>query len=98
MGRFPFVRQLDRFAEVGDRFPESRAAQQFIAGFGPPFDREIRSAGLGEVIGDRFRFDQRPGVAGIAQRFGGAQMQRLPVSHDQSLIGRRLDQRMLETI
>ena len=50
------VRHGDRLAEVGDRLLERRAAKGLVARLAPPFDREIVETGLGEMMGDRFRF------------------------------------------
>ena len=66
-----------------------RAAQGLVARLAPPFDREIVEAGLGEMMGDDLGLRRR--ALGIfAQDFGGAAVQ--------ALVGRVLDQRMLEAI
>ena len=82
---------------MGDRLLEGRAAQRLIARFAPPFDREIVEAGLGEMMGDDFRLG-RSALGFVAQDFGGAAMQRLAMALEQALVGRVLDQRVLEAI
>ena len=78
---------------MGDRLLEGRAAQRLIARLAPPFDREVVEAGLAEMMGDRFRL----GVGG-AQRLGRAAVKRLSSALEQALVGRVLDQRVLEAI
>ena len=87
------VRHGDRLAEMGDRLLEGRAAQRLVARLAPPFDREIVEAGLGEMMGDRFGLGVR-----VAQRLGRAAVQRLAAALEQALVGRVLDQRVLETV
>ena len=87
------VRHRDRLAEMGDRLLEGRAAQRLVARLAPPFDGEIVEAGLGEMMGDRFGL----GV-GVAQRLGRAAVQRLAAALEQAVVGRVLDQRVLETV
>ena len=79
---------------MGDRLLEGRAAQRLIARLAPPFDGEIVEAGLGEMMGDRFGL----GVARSAQDFGRAAVQRLAAALEKALVGRVLDQRVLEAI
>ena len=88
------VRHGDRLAEMGDRLLEGGAAQGLVAGLAPPFDREIVEAGLREMMGDRFGF----GRCAFAQDFGCAAMQRLAAALEQAVVGRVLDQRVLEAI
>ena len=78
---------------MGDRLLEGRAAQRLVARLAPPFDGEIVEAGLGEMMRDRFGLGVR-----VAQRLGGAAMQRLAAALEQALVGRVLDQRVLEAI
>ena len=87
------VRHGDRLAEMGDRLLEGRAAQRLVARLAPPFDGEIVEAGLGEMMGDRFGLGVR-----VAQRLGRAAVQRLAAALEQALVGRVLDQRVLETV
>ena len=78
---------------MGDRLLEGRAAQRLVARLAPPFDREVVETGLGEMMGDRFGLGVR-----VAQRLGGAAVQRLAAALEQALVGRVLDQRVLEAI
>ena len=87
------VRHRDRLAEMGDRLLEGRAAQRLVARLAPPFDGEIVEAGLGEMMGDRFGLGVR-----VAQRLGRAAVKRLAAALEQALVGRVLDQRVLETV
>ena len=82
---------------MGDRLLEGRAAQRLVARLAPPFDREIVEAGLGEMMGDDFRLG-RGALGLIAQDFGGAAVQRLAAALEQAVVGRVLDQRVLEAI
>ena len=82
---------------MGDRLLESRAAKGLVARFAPPFDREVVEAGLREMMGDDFRLG-RGAPELIAQNFGGAAVQRLAAALEQAVVGRILDQRMLEAI
>ena len=91
------VRHLDRLAEMGDRLLEGRAAQRLVARLAPPFDREVVEAGLGEMMGDHFRLG-RGALGLVAQDFGGAAVQRLAAALEQAVVGRVLDQRVLEAI
>ena len=91
------VRQGDRFAEMGDRLLERRTAQGLVAGLAPPFDREVVEAGLGEVMGDDFWLG-RGALGLIAQDFRGAAVQRVAAAPEQAVVGRVLDQRVLEAI
>ena len=82
---------------MGDGLLEGGAAQRLVAGLAPPFDGEVVEAGLGEVVGDDFRLG-RSALGGIAQDFGGATVQRLAAALEQAVVGRVLDQRVLEAI
>ena len=82
---------------MGDRFLEGRAAERLIARLAPPFDGEIVEAGLSEMMGEHFRLGRRP-FGLVAQVFGGAAVQRLAAALEQALVGRVLDQRVLEAV
>ena len=82
---------------MGDRLLEGRAAQRLVARLAPPFDREVVEAGLGEMMGDDFRLG-RGALGLIAQDFRGAAVQRLAAALEQAVVGRVLDQRVLEAI
>ena len=73
------VRHGYRFAEMGNRFPEGRAAQGLIARLAPPLDREVVEAGLGEMMRDDFRLGRRA-LGLVAQELGGAPVQPLPAA------------------
>ena len=91
------VRHGDRFAEMGDRLLERRAAERLVASLAPPFDGEVIEAGLGEVMRNELRL--RSGVLRIVpQDFGGAAVQRLAAALEQAVVGGVLDQRVLEAI
>ena len=79
---------------MGDRLLEGRAAQRLVARLAPPFDREVVETGLGEMMGDRFGL----GRSRSRKDFGGAAMQRLAAALEQAVVGRVLDQRVLEAI
>ena len=82
---------------MGDRLLEGRAAQGLIARLAPPFDREFVEAGPGEMMGDDFRLRRR-GLWLSDQDFRRAAVQRLAAALEQALVGRVLDQRVLEAI
>ena len=82
---------------MGDRLLERGAAQGLVARLAPPFDREIVEAGFREMMGDDFGLGRRA-LRIVAQEFGGAAMQRLPAALEQAVVGRVLDQRVLEAI
>ena len=82
---------------MGDRLLEGGAAQRLVARLAPPFDGEVVEARLGEMMCDCFGFGRRA-FGFIAQDFGGAAVQRLAAALEQALVGRVLDQRMLEAI
>ena len=82
---------------MGDRLLEGRAAKGLVARLAPPFDREVVEAGLGEMMGDELRLG-RGALGLIAQDFGGAAVQRLAATLEQAVVGRVLDQRVLEAI
>ena len=91
------IRYLDCSTEMGDRLPEGRAAKGLIARLTPPFDRKVVEASLGEMMRDDFRL--RCGALRPSdQDFGGAAMQRLAAALEQAVVGRILDQRVLEAI
>ena len=79
---------------MGDRLLEGRAAQRLVARLAPPFDGEIVETGLGEMMGDRLGL----GACASTQHLGGAAMQRLAAALEQAVVGRVLDQRVLEAI
>ena len=76
-----------------DRLLEGRATERLVASLAPPFDGEIVEAGLGEMMGDRFGLGVR-----TSQRLGRAAVKRLAAALEQALVGRVLDQRVLEAI
>ena len=77
--------------------PEDIAHHFTEAGLAPPFDGEIVEASLGEMTGDNFRLGCRM-LRLVAQDFGGAAVQRLAAALEQAVVGRVLDQRVLEAI
>ena len=82
---------------MGDRLLERGAAQRLVAGLSPPFDREFVEAGLRKMVGDDFWLGRRA-LGGIAQEFGGAAVQSLAAALEQAVVGRVLNQRVLEAI
>ena len=82
---------------MGDRLLEGRAAQRLVARLAPPFDRKVVEPGLGEMMGDDFRLGRRA-LGLVAQDFGGAAVQHLATALQQAVIGRVLDQRVLEAV
>ena len=87
----------DRLAEMGDRLLEGRAAKGLIARPAPPFDGLVVETRFREMMGDDFRLG-RGAVRLIAQEFGCAAVQRLSAALEQAVVGRVLDQRVLEAI
>src|SRR6202030_690198 len=63
----------------------------------PPVDREFVEAGFSEMMGDDFRLG-RSELWLSDQDFRRAAVQRLAAALEQALVGRVLDQRVLETI
>ena len=82
---------------MGDRLLEGGAAKGLVAGLAPPFDGEIVESGFGEMVGDDFGLGRRA-LGIVAQDFGGAAVQRLAAALEQAVVGRVLDQRVLEAI
>ena len=80
-----------------DSFLERRAAQRPVARLAPPFDGEVVKARFGEMMGDDFRLG-RGALPLSDQDFRGATMQRLAAALEQAVVGRILNQRMLEAI
>ena len=83
----------DRLAKVGDGLLEGGAAKSLVSRLAPPFDREVVEARFGEMVGDRLGLRD-----GFTQDFGGAAMQRLAAALEQALVGRVLDQCVLEAV
>jgi hypothetical protein len=82
---------------MGDRFLEGRAPQSLIARPAPPFDREITEAGLGEMMRDGFGLGRRA-FAFVAEDFARSAVERLAAALEKALVGRVLDQCVLEAI
>src|SRR6516162_3452428 len=82
---------------MSDRLLKRGAVERHITGLAPPFDGEIVEAGLGEMMSDDFRLGSGA-LRVVAQDFGGAAMQGLAAALEQALVGRVLDQRVLEAI
>jgi hypothetical protein len=91
------VRHLDRLAELGDRLLEGRAAERLIACLAPPFDRKVVQPRLRQMMRDDFRL-RRGALWNIAQNFGRTAVQHLAAALEQAVVGRVLDQRVLEAI
>ena len=91
------VRHRYRLAEMGDRLLEGRAAQGLVARLAPPFDREVVEAGLGEVMGDDFGLGRRA-FGFVPEDFARSAVERLAAALEKALVGRVLDQRVLEAI
>ncbi len=68
---------------MGDRLLEGRAAERLVAGFAPPFDRDVVEAGLGEMMRDDFGLGRRA-VGIVAEDFGRTAMQRLAAALEQA--------------
>ena len=82
---------------MGDGLVEGRAAKGLIARFSPPFDSELVEAGLGKMMRNDFWLGLRA-LGLVAQDFRGGAVQRLATALEQALVGRVLDQRVLEAI
>src|ERR1700722_14087412 len=80
-----------------DRLLEGGAAQRLVARLAPPFDREFVEARFSKMMGDDFRLRRR-GLGLSDQDFRRAAVQRLARALEQALVGRVLDQRVLEAI
>jgi len=78
---------------MGDGLLEGGAAKSLVSRLAPPFDREVVEARFGEMVGDRLGLRD-----GFTQDFGGAAMQRLAAALEQALVGRVLDEGVLEAI
>jgi len=81
-----------------DRFFEGRAAKREIAGLAPIFDRGLREASLGEMMGDQLRLGLDDIREFFAQGFGDAAVQDLPPALQEALVSRVLHQRVLEDV
>ena len=88
-----FVGHRDRLAEMGDRLLVGRAAQRVFARLAPPVDRQIVEPGLPAVMRHRLRLPH-----GLDQRLRRASVQRLPAALQEAVVGRVLNQRVLEAI
>jgi hypothetical protein len=82
---------------VGDRLLERRAAQRLVARLAPPFDGEFVEAGLSEMMGDDLRLGRRR-LWLPDQDFRRAAVQHPPAALEETLVGRVLDQRVLEAV
>src|SRR5580693_1222071 len=80
-----------------DRLLEGGAAQRLVARLAPPFDREFVEAGLSEMMGDDLRLGRRR-LWLPDQDFRRTAVQRLAAALEQALVGRVLDQRVLEAV
>ena len=78
---------------MGYRLLEGGTAERLVARLPPPFDGEIVEAGLSKMMRDRFGLS-----VGGDQRLGRAAVERLAVALEQALIGRVLNQRVLESV
>src|ERR1700722_6341510 len=76
-----------------DRLLKRRAAQSLIPRLAPPFDREVVEPGLGEVMRDSLGLR-----ASKDERLRCPAVQRLAAALEQAIVGRVLDQRVLEAI
>ena len=82
---------------MGDRLLEGRAAKSLVSRLAPPFDGVLIEARLCEMMGDDFRLASRA-LRVVAQDFGGPSVQRLAAALKQAVVGRILNQRVLEAI
>src|SRR6516165_9462518 len=80
-----------------DRLLEGGTAQRLVAGLAPPFDGGVGQTRLRKVMRQHFRLG-RSALKAIAQDFRGAAVQRLPAALEQTVVGRVLDQRVLEAV
>src|ERR1700735_5187462 len=78
---------------MGHRLLEGRTAQCVLPRIAPPFDFQPFGAGGSEMISDRLRFRLSSN-----QRRGCAFVQRLTAASQEAVIGRVLNQRMLEAV
>ena len=79
---------------MGSCFPERRSFKSNVAGLAPPLDREIGLAGLGEMMGNQLGLRARS----CNERLRRMAMQSLPSALDEALVGRVLDEGVLEAI
>ena len=91
------VRHRYGLAEMGDRLLEGRAAQSLLARLAPPFDREIVEAGLGEMVRDGFGLGSSA-FGLVPEDFARSAVERLAAALEKALVGRVLNQRVLEAI
>jgi hypothetical protein len=82
---------------MGNRLLEGRAAQGLIARLAPPFDREVVEAGLGEMVCDGFGLGRRA-YGFVPEDFARSAVERLAAALEKTVVGRVLDERVLEAI
>ena len=86
-------RHLYRLPEMRNRLLERRTAQSVLSRVAPPFDCQIFDAGRSEMTSDRLRFR-----LSRDERRGRASVQRLTTASQEAVVGRVLNQRMLEAV
>ena len=89
---------LDGLAEVGYRLWERGAAQRLITSLTPPLNRGVGQPRLREMMRQHFRLRIGGRSEAVAQNFGHASMQKLTLPLQQVLVGRVLDECVLETV
>jgi hypothetical protein len=97
-GTRTLVSHLDGFAEMCNRLLKGGTAQRLVAGLAPPFDRRINQTSLREMMRQHFGLSRRLVVEAIAQSLRYAAMQDLAPALQEILIGRVLNERVLEAI
>ena len=90
--------QLEPFAQVSDRFHVGRAAGGQLAGAAPVGNRPRRQARLGQMLGQHFRLGLGDLGKPLLERLGDAGVQLLAPGLEQRLVGRVLDQGVLEAV
>ena len=81
-----------------DRLLEGGAAQRLVAGLAPPFDGGIGQTRLRKMMRQHFRLGRRRLRETVPQNLGDAPMQHLPPALEKILVGRILNERVLEAI
>ena len=82
---------------MGNRLLKGGAAERLVARLAPPFDGQVVEPRLGEMMRDHLGLSDRS-FRIVAQKFRSAAVQRLTAAPEQAVVGRVLDQRMLEAI
>ena len=93
-----FIGDGNRLAEMCDCLGIRRAFQRVLAGLAPPLEGHRVQPRFSEVICQDFRLGPGDDRKLVAQDFANVLMEQLPAALEQALVGRFLNERMLEAI